>query len=83
MSSNRSRIATTVVCLVTSNMERAKAPGNLALTAGSGGLLKSSVVNISQILTIDKTGSDERIGHLPGHTLEAVRAGLRLLLEIG
>jgi len=51
---NQSAINTVVVCAITSNMRHADAPGNVLLTAGEGGLPKRSVVNVSQILTLDK-----------------------------
>ncbi len=78
---NRSRIATTVVCLITSNMERAAAPGNVPLRMGDAGLPRASVVNVSQLVTVDKTGLEERVGRLPGSALESVLTGLRLLFE--
>ncbi len=78
---NRSRIATTVVCLITSNMDRATAPGNVALKKGDGRLPKPSVVNVSQIATVDKLDLEQRIGRLPSETLGAVLAGLQLVIR--
>jgi mRNA interferase MazF len=78
---NRSRIATTVVCLITSNMDRAAAPGNVALKKGDARLSKPSVVNVSQVVTVDKSELEERIGHLPSAALGAVLKGLRLVFE--
>jgi len=78
---NRSRIATTVVCLITTNMDRAAAPGNVTLRKGDARLPKPSVVNVSQVATVDKTDLEERIGRLAGATLASVLAGLRLVLE--
>ncbi len=78
---NRSLIATTVVCLITSNLARAKAPGNVALKQGDGGLPKPSVVNISQLLTVDKLELIERLGRLPTSVIDAIRNGLELLFE--
>jgi mRNA interferase MazF len=78
---NRSAIATSVVCLITSNLSRAKAPGNVLLKKGEAGLPKVSVVNVSQILTVDKTELVEFSGKLSGSAAEAVRDGLRLLFE--
>ncbi len=78
---NRSRISTTVVCLITSNMERARAPGNVALREGEGGLPRPSVVNVSQVLTLDKTELEEQIGRLPATSLELVLRGLDLLFD--
>jgi mRNA interferase MazF len=78
---NRSSIATTVVCLLTSNLARAAAPGNVALKKGDANLPKASVVNISQILTVDKTELTERIGKLPASVVDAIRTGLEVLFE--
>ena len=78
---NRSRIATTVVCLITSNMDRAAAPGNVALRKGEARLPRPSVVNVSQVVTVDKVDFEERQGRLSGPALESVLAGLQLLFE--
>jgi mRNA interferase MazF len=78
---NRTRIATTVVCLITSNMSRAAAPGNVALKKGEALLPKPSVVNVSQLVTVDKLDLEERIGRLPSTTLASILRGLRLLFE--
>jgi mRNA interferase MazF len=78
---NRSRIATTVVCVITSNLAHAGAPGNVSLKKGDGNLPKASVVNVSQILTIDKTGLTERVGKLPASVVDAIRTGLDLVLQ--
>ncbi|HHE37996.1 MAG TPA: type II toxin-antitoxin system PemK/MazF family toxin, partial [Candidatus Cloacimonetes bacterium] len=48
---NRSRINTIVVCLITSNLKRADAPGNIILKKGEANLSKKCVVNVSQIFT--------------------------------
>ena len=78
---NRSLIATTVVCLITSNLNRAQAPGNVALRKGDANLPKASVVNVSQVLTVDKTELVEPIGKLPAATIDAIRGGLELLFD--
>ena len=78
---NRSRIATTVVCLITSNLDRASAPGNVALRKGDARLPRASVVNVSQVVTVDKADLEERLGRIPGPALDLVLAGLRLLFE--
>ena len=78
---NRSRIVTTVVCLVTSNLARAEAPGNVFLEQGEGNLKKPSVVNVSQVLTVDKTDLSERVGRLPVGKVDAIRHGLHLLFD--
>ena len=78
---NRSAIATSVVCLITSNLSRANAPGNVLLRKGDANLPKASVVNISQILTVDKSDLEECIGKLSGGAVGAVREGLHMLFD--
>ncbi|MEM1203783.1 MAG: type II toxin-antitoxin system PemK/MazF family toxin [Acidobacteriota bacterium] len=78
---NASAIATTVVCSLTSSLKWAKAPGNVLLDAGEANLPKASVVNISQISTVDKSELTERIGTLAAERLYQVLEGLSLLLE--
>lgn len=78
---NRSAIRTSVVCLITSNLSRANAPGNVLLRKGEANLPKASVVNVSQILTVDKTELVEVAGKLSGAAAGAVRDGLQMLFE--
>lgn len=78
---NRSRIATTVVCLITSNLPRGEAPGNVKLEKGDANLPKASVVNVTQLLTVDKTDLTERAGKLPEAAIDAIRGGLELLFQ--
>jgi mRNA interferase MazF len=78
---NRSAIATSVVCLITSNLRRADAPGNVLLKKGEANLPKASTVNVSQILTVDKAELVECIGKLSGTAAQAVRDGLHLLFD--
>ena len=78
---NRSAIATSVVCLITSNLSRANAPGNVLLKKGEANLLKASVVNVSQLLTVGKAELLECTGRLSGTSAGAVRDGLHLLFD--
>ena len=78
---NRSRIRTVVVCALTSNLKRATAPGNVRLEPGEANLSKQSVVNISQIFTVDKTRLSEKIGTLSVKRVRQILDGLRLLTE--
>ena len=78
---NQSGIATSVVCLITSNLRRAKAPGNVLLKKGEANLPKPSVVNVSQILTVDKAELAEYIGTLSSTAARAIREGLYLLFD--
>ena len=78
---NRSRIQTVVVCALMSNLKRAAAPGNVLLARGEAGLRKRSVVNISQVFTVDKSRLRSRIGALSTERLREVVDGVELLLE--
>jgi mRNA interferase MazF len=74
---NHSRITTTVVCALTSNLHRANEPGNVLLEVGEGNLPKQSVVVVSQISSVDKACLGERIGSLSDARVEQILAGLR------
>ena len=78
---NRSRIHTIVVCALTSNLKRASAPGNVLLDKGEANLPKKSVVNISQIFTVNKTDLSEKIGTFSPQRLSQILDGIRLLTE--
>lgn len=78
---NRSRIDTVVVCVITSNLKRAKAPGNVLLDGGEAGLPKRSVVNVSQVFTVDKSDLQEKVGTLSSRRMRQVLDGMYLLLE--
>jgi mRNA interferase MazF len=78
---NRSAIGTSVVCLITSNLSRANAPGNVLLKKGEANLPKASVVNVSQILTVDKSELVEYTGKLSTAAVGAVREGLHMLFD--
>jgi mRNA interferase MazF len=78
---NRSRIETVVVCSLTSNLDRAEGPGNVLLDAGEGNLPKRSVVNITQIYTVDKDELIEKIGTLSPDRVQQILDGIYLLLE--
>jgi mRNA interferase MazF len=79
---NRSRIQTVLVAAITSNMELAAAPGNILLPARSSGLPRDSVVNVSQVLTLDRSFLSEQAGALPPRLQGAVDQGLRLVLQL-
>jgi len=79
---NRSRINTVVVASITSNIKLAAAPGNVALSRRSANLGRESVVNISQIVTLDKSFLRERAGKLQDRKLREVEEGVRLILSL-
>lgn len=78
---NASRIDTVVVCSLTSKVKRAQAPGNVLLDEGEANLPKQSVVNISQLYTVDKIELVEKISSLARQRIDEILAGLYLLLE--
>lgn len=79
---NRSRIATVLCVVLTSNLRLVDAPGNVLLPASRAGLPKDSVANVSQLVTLDRAFLDERIGRLPSGLLNAVDSGLKLVLGL-
>ncbi|MHB8679388.1 MAG: type II toxin-antitoxin system PemK/MazF family toxin [Rudaea sp.] len=79
---NDSRIATVIVAVVTSNLALAAAPGNVRLGKPESGLPKPSVVNVSQLVTIDKSLLTSRIRALPAEPMRLVESGLRLVLAV-
>jgi mRNA interferase MazF len=78
---NRSRINTAVVCVLTSNLKLANSPGNVILKKGEANLSKSSVVNITQVLTVDKSDLSEKIGQLTKKRVEEIIQGFDILLR--
>jgi mRNA interferase MazF len=79
---NRSKINTIIVAVITSNLALASAPGNVHLAPRSSGLPKESVVNVSQLITIDKRFLTERVKSIGEHAMQEVDAGLRTVLSI-
>lgn len=77
---NRSRIRTVLATAITSNLKLAAAPGNVALARQGAGLTRRSVVNVSQIVTLDRRYLTERVGRVSDSALEEVEEGLRLVL---
>ena len=78
---NHSRINTVVVCSLTSNLKRSDSPGNVTLKKGEADLPKKSVVNISQIFTVNKSDLSEKIGTLSKQRIAQILEGIRLLTE--
>ena len=77
---NRSRIATVIALIITSNTKLAQAPGNVFLPQKLTGLPKDSVANASHVVTLDKTVLAERAGKLPKAKLELILAGIDVIL---
>lgn len=77
---NRSRIATVVCVPLTSNLNWADAPGNVALSPRLTGLPKDSVANVSQIVSLDRELLTECVGKLTRGKLELLLAGIDVVL---
>ncbi len=78
---NKSQIGTVIVCAITSNLKRAKSPGNILLFPGEADLPKQSVVNISQVHTVDKKDLSEKIGTLSPERVQEMLDGIDLILK--
>ena len=79
---NRSRIQTTMVVVLTSNLRLLDAPGNVLLPAKLSGLPKDSVANVSRLVTVDRDYLRDRIGKVPPRVMAAIDAGLKLVLGL-
>jgi mRNA interferase MazF len=79
---NDSRISTAIVAVITSNLALADAPGNIQIGKAESGLSKPSVVNVSQVLTIDRALLSKRVRPLSPATMTRVDNGLRLVLSL-
>jgi mRNA interferase MazF len=79
---NLSRIQTTIVAVITTNLDLAEAPGNVLLPAPLSGLPRDSVVNISQLLTLGRGCLTEHAGTLPPRLQRSVDEGLRMVLQL-
>ena len=77
---NRSRIRTIVGVALTSNQALRAFPGNVRISAAKSGLDRDSVVNVSQIATLDRQSLGERIGRVPANKLERILDGINLVL---
>jgi mRNA interferase MazF len=78
---NRSNIRTVLVCPLTSNLKRAEAPGNVLLKKGEAHLPRQSVVNVSQVLAVDKNELTEYLGTLTPQRLREILNGIKLVLD--
>ncbi|MBI3976987.1 MAG: type II toxin-antitoxin system PemK/MazF family toxin [Chloroflexi bacterium] len=78
---NRSRLSTVVVCALTSNLQRAAVPGNVLIEPGEANLSRRSVVNVSQIFTVDKSQLGEKIGTLSATRVREILDGIQVLTE--
>jgi mRNA interferase MazF len=57
-------------------------PGNVFLPAAASGLPRDSVVNITALVTLDKTDLKAPVGRLPASLMNDVNRGLRRVLAL-
>ena len=79
---NRSNINTVICVIITSNIALARAPGNVMLSKKDSNLPKKSVINVSQIVTLDKRYLTECIGTISKNIMNKVENGIKLVLGI-
>ena len=79
---NNSQIGTVVVVTITSNLRLGDALGNVFIERTQSGLPRDSIVNVSQVATLDKYSLVERVGRLPDDLMSSVDSGLRFVLEL-
>ena len=79
---NASRLATVLVAIITSNTALATMPGNVFMPAAVTGLPRYSVVNVTALITLDKTDLTDRAGTAPPSLLDEVGRGLRQVLDL-
>lgn len=79
---NESAIRTSICAAITSNMRLADAPGNVRVTRRVSGLPHDSVINVSQLITLDKQMLTENVGRLPAQSMRDVEAGIKLVLAL-
>jgi len=79
---NRSNIRTAICAAITSNLNLAAAPGNVQLSTRASGLQKPSVVNVSQLLSVDRTRLTDLVKVLDAQSMRQVDEGLRLVLNL-
>jgi mRNA interferase MazF len=79
---NESAIRTSICAAITSNMRLADAPGNVRVTRRVSGLPHDSVINVSQLITLDKQILTENVGRLPAQSMREVEAGIKLVLAL-
>ncbi len=79
---NKSKINTVIAAVITTNLRLATAPGNIMLSKKKSKLPKESVVNVSQIITLDKFLLTEKVNTLPESIMLQINEGMKLVLSL-
>ncbi len=79
---NRSRVSTVIVAAITSNLRLRSFPGNVYLSPRDAGLDRPSVVNASQLATLDRGRLIRHVGNVASAKMREIDHGLRLVLAL-
>lgn len=79
---NRSELRTVTVVVLTSNVRLTALPGNVAVPSDVSGMEADSVVNVTQVATVDRSVLEKRIGALPDWLMAQVDVGLERALGL-
>ena len=79
---NQSAVRTVIGVAITSNLRRSEAPGNVLLPKRESSLLKDSVVDVTQLITVSRTHLVNRVGRIPSARIQEIENGLRLVLSL-
>lgn len=79
---NRSNISTVLTAVISSNLRLSEVPGNVHLKRRESRLTKDSVINVSQLLTLDKKYLSEKVGKLSPKRMLELEEGLRIVLSL-
>lgn len=79
---NKTNLNTSIAASITTNLDLAEMRGNVFLKRQQSGLPKDSVINVTQIFTLDKSLLDEYVGTLTERKMEQIEKGLRLVLSL-
>ncbi|MGB7207386.1 MAG: type II toxin-antitoxin system PemK/MazF family toxin [Pyrinomonadaceae bacterium] len=79
---NKTDVRSVIVAIVTTSLRLAKMPGNVPVSRGIGGLVEDSVINITQLFTLDRDDLIEHLGELSAEKIDQVDKGLRLVLSL-
>ena len=79
---NKANLNTSIVALVTTNLELEKMRGNVLLKKHQSGLPKDSIVNVTQVFTLDKSLLLEFVSALSERKIEQIDKGLSLVISL-
>jgi mRNA interferase MazF len=77
---NKSNLNTVIVIAITSNLLLGDAPGNVLFTKKESGLAKDSIINVSQIVTLDKARLVQKAGKLKNNLMKEVEKGISMVI---